>query len=506
MSAPVGGTITLQDLLGPTPSPIQTQMALASEFEVCVVTGFGAGKTYGGCAAAIRHALRFPRARVLIARATYDELVRSTKHTFFELVRMRRLEGLFERPRRWDARESTNYARLRNGSEILFSNLDRAVERHKNVEYSMVVVDQAEEIPFETYQLLLLRLRLPHVAARQALLLANDEGDNWIRRRFLTFEPPHGTPPASAPRRLIRASSFVNPHLDAQTRQQYASLPPEIARRWVYATMEATSSRLLPDLPEVEPFVPPRHWPVWVGIDPARSTGITCAVFLAANPDSDAYRTIPPNGLVVWREYWAEGRDVEDHAQALQAIAGEAARPQAWVMDRTAWARIIATKRLRLALADLYMRAGIPVVPSQGDEWTRVGLILAAARRGCAVSTEATHLAAQLQAYRVRGQVVGGTLEAPVRIRNKQEFHAVDALGYALAAVPTRVGRVVVPTGPAIAIAPEADEASARHWAQWSAALPRRDSLVTYGVDEEPEIEGWTDPALVATPVDDDAY
>jgi hypothetical protein len=502
-------TLSLRHLLGTSYHPIQPEIVLAKEFEVAAVTGMGAGKTYAACVAAIRHAAKYPGARVLIARFTFDELIKSTKHTFFELVKAKGLVEYFERPRVWDVREGTNYARLRNGSEFFFSNLDRNLDKHKNVEYSFVVIDQAEEIEFDVYQILLLRCRLNVCPPeeRHVIVLANDEGDNWIRRRFLTYEAPHGKPSAGATRRLIRGTSLDNPHLDAGVRAQYLALPPELQARWVYATMEAGSSRLIPEFRAVRPVAIPAHWPRWVGIDPARSTGVTCALWVTVNPDSAPLMTsdddgrpvaIEPNAPHFYQEYWADGRDAELHAEAILSM-DEGHVPRARVMDASAWHQAIRSKRLgSVTVADLYIQAGLPVSPSQGDEWARVMLYLNAHRRGLTVSTACRNLLRQGPEYRVKGQ--WGAF-GPLKISAKQRFHAVDAGGYALSLIPTRVSPVDTrQIRPYFDIAEHVDEASRRHWEQVQRSLPRRrgdEPVITPGWDEASLYLDSTEPVGV---------
>jgi len=510
--------LSLKHLLGDSYHPLQPELILAPEFEVAAVTGMGAGKTYAACCAAIRQAARFPGSRILVSRFTYDELIKSTKHTFFELVKAKNLVDYFEKPVRWDVREGTNYARMTNGSEFFFSNLEAKLDKHKNIEYSMVVIDQAEEIPYEVTELLRLRCRLNTVPPdeRHVIYLANDEGDNWLRRRFLTFEAPHGRPTAKAGRKLIRGTSLENPYLDEGVRAQYLTLPPELQQRWVYATMAAGSSRLIPDFRVVKPFPIPPHWPRWLGVDPARSTGVTCGLLVTINPDKEPYVAegvdgkpvaIMPNSPHFFAEYWAEGRDAEEHARGISIMIGPH-NPRARVMDQTAWHAAIQSKRLgSITVADLYIQAGLPVAPSSGDEWTRVMLYVTAHRRGLTVSEACSNLRRQGPEYRIKGQM--GAFGAPIKIASKQKFHAVDAGGYALSTLPTKVAPVDIrELLPAFDIPEHLDEGSKKHWQEMRRHLPMRrgnESVVTLGYDEN-DFMPEEDKPLGEKPEDDENY
>lgn len=457
------------------------------------VGGMGCGKTYALCVAALRHAAKFPGARVLIARLTFRELIDSTKQQFFEMVSNKDLRGLFVKPEKWDYREGTNLCRLRNGAEIMFSNLEPGrLDKLKNLEYSLVAIDQGEEIGYDTYQLLLIRCRFSGVPApeRHVFVIANDEGDNWLRRRFLTYEPPHGVPPLDATRRLFRGSSLENPHLDSGARAQLLSLPPEVQGRWVYANMDGGTTRLLPDFKAVEPFEVPRHWPRWLGIDPARSTGVTCALWVTVNPDADAYHGVAPNAPHFYREYWMEGREAEAHAREINKHTGPhnlAGR----VMDRSAFTiGVSSTRHGNISVADLYIQGGLAVSPSDGDEWTRVMLFLDAHRRGLTVSRACYHLLRQGPEYKIKGQQAmdhTGTIK-DLKIVGKPKFHSVDAGGYALSRLPSRVAPVDLrEVRPMYEIAEGVDWASRKHWEAQLAQLPRRrgnESVVTLGIDE----------------------
>ncbi len=485
--------LSLVHLLGKDYNALQKDLILAPEFEVAAVTGMGAGKTYALCVAAFRHCMKFPGANALISRLTFRELVDSTKRQFFEMVDSKNLSEFISLPKRWDYREGTNMVRFINGSEITFANLEPGrLDKLKNIEYSWIGIDQAEEIGFDTYQILLFRCRLNSVPGpeRHVVAIANDEGDNWLRRRFLTFEQPHGRPTAGSTRRLFRSSSLENPHLDQATRQLYLSMPKEIQDRYVYAKMEAGSTRLIPDLRVIDDFEPPAHWPRFLGVDPARSTGVTCAIWVALNPDKDEYKGVKPNAPYIYREYWAEGRNAEDHADEIIRLTGPFPC-RGRVMDRSAWSSTSVSKKMgNISIAKLYIAAGLGVAPSDGDEWARVALFLHAHKRGLVVSKACFNLLRQGPEYRVRGQAVfdhTGTAKN-LKIVGKQHFHSVDAAGYALGILPTRiVANDLTEITDVYQISNTLDRHSRMHWEADLAQHPKRkgrESVITAGLDD----------------------
>jgi hypothetical protein len=484
---PAASQVSLAYLLGDTYNKQQPEFILGSEFEICWVGGLGCGKTYAACVCALRHMLKYgPGARFLIARRTFDEAEGTIKKDFFDIVRQKNLVHLFDRPQEWDYAEGTNLVRMKNGAELMFHNL-QSVDKLKNFQWSGAIVDQLEEVPFEVYSMLLQRVRWTGVPGddRHVWSIANDEGDIWIRRRFLTFDQPHGRPTKDAGRKLIRGVSFDNPHLDKQARAQLLAMPKELQGRYIYAEMAAGNTRLIPDIPIIEPFVVPAHWPRWCGIDPARSTGVTCAEFVTVNPDEFTYKGVKPNAPHFYAEYWVENREAERHAKELLEMTGPHHIRQ-WIMDRSSWHSTSKTTKFgNLNLAQFYQNADLPVTPSMGDEWVRVELYNEALKRGLTVSSACDKIILQAPEYRVMGQTISGKLI----IKGKQHFHSVDAGGYALSVIPTKAVAVDLRVlQPMFDIAQGVDAVSRAHWESQLRVLPLmkgRESVVTMSMDED---------------------
>lgn len=445
-------------MLGETPAPIQTQLLAAKEFEVGMITGFAAGKTRGICAAALTHAVRYPEAKILLGRKTYAETVNTVKQPFFVMADVLANAGWFTKPLKWDYREGTNHARLLNGSQFFFSNLDDPV-KFRNEEYSLVIVDQAEEITEELWEILCGRIRWAKVPSSgwQAIAAANDNGHNWVWRRFVHDPMEHakrptrcransfcvfddGHPdeegqPRSIPcstRRFFHGTTLDNKHnLSPRYLSVLLSKPPEWQRHFIYATMEGGSGRLLPDPTIIPAFDPPRHWPRWRAIDHALNSPC-CCLWITVNVDERPVGGVPPQGAYVYREYWAEHSSVDQHAARIRALSsGE--NILATVIDRSTFQLTQSREGgVRVSIADLYAEEGIPCAPSVGDPFARVERINVAHRRGLVVSEACPHLIRTMPEYYAEQSKFDGSF----KILNKSDFHAVDALGYGLMFVP----------------------------------------------------------------------
>lgn len=447
----------LSDLLGDTPAPIQVQILGSKEFEVGLITGFAAGKTRGICAAAIAHAVRYPNAKVLLGRRTFNEVVNTVKQPFYVMADKLHRAGWFTKPLKWDYREGTQHARLVNGSQFFFTNLDDPV-KFRNEEYSMIVVDQAEEISEELWELLTGRIRWAMVPAEawQAIAAANDNGHNWLWRRFVQWpqennnSPSHcrlnqfcvfpdghpddeGVPRAGIPcstRRFFHGTTLDNRHnLSPRYLASLLAHPPEWQRHFIYATMEGGSGRLLLDPVVVDPFEPPSHWPRYRAIDHALNSPC-CCLWIAVNTDPTEHRGIAPRAPYVYREYWARDRSIDQHAVAIRALTKQDSIVLT-VIDKSAFHKNQSRQQMVVSPADIYGEEGVYCVPSVADPFARVERINIMCRRGMAVSRDCQNLLRQMPEYYAEQ-----TLDGEPKILAKATFHSVDALGYGLTIMP----------------------------------------------------------------------
>ena len=448
----------LSDLLGSTPAPVQLDLIRSTEFEIGMITGFAAGKTRGICAKAIKHCIDYPKAKVLLGRRTYLETINTVKQPFFLMADLLHRAGWIIKPLRWDYREGTNNLRFTNGSQIFFSNLDDPI-KFRNEEYSLVCVDQAEELQEDLWETLTGRIRWDQVPpeAWQAIAAANDNGHNWVWRRFVDFPTHHavsptrctrdelcvfddshpdedGTPqdiPCST-RRFFHGTTLDNKHnLSARYLASLLSHPAVWQRHFIYATMEGGGGRLLPDPRVVPHFDPPPHWPRYRAIDHALNAPC-CCLWLTANTDPVEVKGVPSGSVYVYREYWKGESSVDQHAERILALSKNETVLNT-VIDRSTLHKTQSREGgVRLSILDLYAEAGLFCTPSVGDPFARVERIVTAHRQGMIVSVHCSHLIKQMPEY----YAVQSKLSGEYKIVNKSDFHSVDALGYGLMVIP----------------------------------------------------------------------
>lgn len=530
---------SISDLLGKTPAKVQIEIRQAKEFEIGLITGFAAGKTRGICAAAIEHGVRNPGAKILLGRRTYQETINTVKQPFFEMAKPLAEAGWFVRPLRWDYREGTNHAQLANGSQFIFSNLDDPV-KFRNEEYSMVVVDQAEEINEELWEVLVARIRWPKVPAdhRQAIAAANDNGHNWVWRRFPEFLRTHALDPRRC--KLNPSCVFDDPSVEdtshivngqllpCMTRvffhgttldnkhnlaPKYLAIllshPMEWQKRFIYATMESSEGRLLPDPVVIDDFQPPAHWPKWRALDHALNSP-ACCLWLTVNVDERPLNGVNPDAIFVYREYYQDNRSIDQHASAILRRSGTE-RYHGEVMDRSAF-QLTQSRQggIRVSIADVYREESggkIMWAPSIGEPFVRVERIITAHNRGLVVAKSCKHLIKQMPEYYAEASKSSGIY----KIVNKSDFHAVDALGYGVMIIPINARNEFFEPQedrPDYLKRSGVDEATYRHnlaeWKRFKAAEEKQLDLSHpfdmikaqefWGEEGDPEITGDYDP------------
>jgi len=151
---------------------------------LCCSGGFGAAKTWALCFKALWLSETFPGNRGLIARKVWEDLKNTTLSSFFKICRPEFYNNGGARS------DSQKFLRLNNGSEILWAHLDDIETENfiRGIEVNWVLLDQAEEISGEIFEMLMARLgrwdqaEVPHYLIEQ-------HGGEWPWRNPITGKP-----------------------------------------------------------------------------------------------------------------------------------------------------------------------------------------------------------------------------------------------------------------------------------------------------------------------------
>lgn len=116
--------------------------------------GYGSGKTFAGSLLGILLAIKYPKIRGLVGAQTYTLVRDTTLQSYFEhLENMGFVEDI---DFKWISGEQK--LTFWNGSEILFRHFDEP-NKLKSLNLGFVEIEEMSDIPYETFKILLARLR-----------------------------------------------------------------------------------------------------------------------------------------------------------------------------------------------------------------------------------------------------------------------------------------------------------------------------------------------------------
>lgn len=183
----------------------QRRILQSTDAEIAVSGGWYTGKSLPGCLLAYHYASTNPGAWVAVCREERAAMKTSTERTLRDEVMPAAMLSWHPGDGGWGWKESdsTFYLPRRDGrqSAIILVGLDKP-ERFMGQNLSLVVVDQAEQLTYDQFEIARSR------AARQSdmpngriVLLFNPEGgDHWANQRYAfdlgshTFTDPQGRP------------------------------------------------------------------------------------------------------------------------------------------------------------------------------------------------------------------------------------------------------------------------------------------------------------------------
>jgi hypothetical protein len=322
--------------------------------------GFGNGKTSAGCVEALSLALEYPGSLGLIMRKTRPELRATTQHVFFSGGGGDPESGDFtgvpqELIRKFN--KTDNRLELINGSIIYFWPLDDA-SKLTNINLGWFLIDQAEEIPEDMFQMLQGRLR-QRKAPRKGMILFNPEGHNWIWRRWVHLEYPD--------HELIHAKTTDNPNLPADYIDTLMKYPEAWRKRFMEGSFDVFTGQIWPDFEydthTVAPFVIPQWYEKIECIDHGRRNP-TAVLWLAFDDLGNCF---------VVDEHYEAGQLVGHHAKAINRKREETwGTPNYSVIDASAAAQDPNTGR---SVIDEYWDYGISTIPSDRHVIARINRV-----------------------------------------------------------------------------------------------------------------------------------
>jgi len=214
-------TITdLNSINGYKPTKKQIQAHRANATYLLFGGAMGGGKSAWLCNESIYHCLKYPGARVYLARNELAALKKTTLLTLLEFLPF----ALVEKHNKSDC-----FIQFKNSSTIYYGGLGddiRAIEKLKSMELSMYAIDQAEETTENFFHMLNSRLRLRLLRTKYKGLLTSNPTGNWVRARFIDRQiEDHAFIPA-----LPNENPYLPSDYEARLRE---ILPEELVRAWI---------------------------------------------------------------------------------------------------------------------------------------------------------------------------------------------------------------------------------------------------------------------------------
>lgn len=116
--------------------------------------GYGSGKTFAGSLLGILLAIKFPKIRGLVGAQTYTLVRDTTLQSYFE--HLDNMGFTLGKDYKWISAEQKLV--FWNGSEIIFRHFDEP-NKLKSLNLGFVEIEEMSDIPYETFKMLLARLR-----------------------------------------------------------------------------------------------------------------------------------------------------------------------------------------------------------------------------------------------------------------------------------------------------------------------------------------------------------
>jgi len=358
---------------------------------------FGTSKSNALVSKIILKARLYPGIKIGLFRAKLQDLKRSTWPILEEYLRIDGTQygiedmegGRYNKKTMHHLNKQDWICVIRNGldedgnplpdSIVYMFGLDTGdpIAKLKSVEFGLIAIDEANEVEEYVVDAAFGRIR-QKVKNRytgqqnfgQVALVSNRDGgeDHWIHLKFIAdahevkrdhyqkvFEwIDHEGKRRRAYTLAIETFYWENKSLNEGVLDAAAIMSDAARERFLGGVWQKNMGRVFPMFGKHN-IIPeqkiPSDWPIYVGIDHGINHP-TAAVFLAYDPYEDK--------VYQFDEYYAFGGTATGHANAILHKYGNRTNPVEWFGDPAMWQAAGDE-----SVADIYMRAGIPLMPSQ---------------------------------------------------------------------------------------------------------------------------------------------
>lgn len=395
----------------------------------------GGGKSEAMLMDALKNAMKYNDARIIMFRRTFADLERSLILRSKQ-VYPRNVAEYNESKKRW---------RFKNGSMIEFAHMQKEsdVFNYQGAEYDFMYWDELTHFTWNQYSYMLSRLRGVNPAIRRQVKSATNPGGvghAWVKERFIdigaseTIHRPDGTPeePKPGTRCFIPAKVHDNRILldnDPSYLRRLENLPESVRKQLLDGNWDSFDGMAFSewdkDVHVIKPFLIPEHWKRFRAIDYGR-TAPFCCLWLAIDHDYNVY---------VYREAYQTGLNALDQADLILEMTPTDEHMEYTVLDSACWI----PNQHGESIADTYSSRGVYCEQSSknrlnGKDRVHAWLKVYEGENGRKFS--------RLKVFENCRHLIRTLPALPVDIRNPEdvdtdaEDHAYDALRYGLMSRP----------------------------------------------------------------------
>lgn len=293
---------------------------------------------------------RIPRLKALFLRQTG----KSASESFNDLI-LRVLENKIK----FIYNHSNNVLYFPNGSRVLLGGFEteKDIDKYVGIEYDLIAIEERNQLTGEK----VLKLRGSLRTSK----------DNWRPRVYSSFNPggighvdlktefvESYRNYTETTTRFVPATFRDNPYLNKEYIDYLESLQGDLGRMWREGDWDVFAGQYFSEWRRekhvVEPFKIPGSWKKLRSIDISGRWGITSCHWYAIDYDGNVW---------VYREYYAKGKDSDEHAREITRLSEGEIYPYT-VIDSSAFSKI----GLPETIAEVYIRNGVQgLVPSSKD-------------------------------------------------------------------------------------------------------------------------------------------
>lgn len=203
------------------------------------------------------------------------------------------------------------------GHVLLLRNLDDP-SKYLSSEFAIIALEEVTENDEAVFNLLRLRLRWTGIPDPKWIGATNPGGIGhaFYKKIFIDRDFPQELKPFADQFTYVRALPSDNPYLASSYLEMLDSMPEKLRKAYRDGNWDVFEGQYFTEWDEtqhvVAPFELPLTWFKFRSIDPSGREGVTSCHWYTVDPDGNVY---------AYREYFMTGRDIDEHAKAIQKLS-----------------------------------------------------------------------------------------------------------------------------------------------------------------------------------------